>query len=103
MKKKHSRLEFLSFFFGRWREMPIFATNMNQLNIGINIIMRTFLSALTLFLSVGAMAQTVPSSSYTRGIGQYPGRPSEFYGPRFERVNAAEAPLVNLALHLISC
>ncbi len=61
--------------------------------------MRTVVSALALLSSMALMAQGVPVSVHTRGIGLYPGRPSEFFGPVYERVEPSAAPLVNLALH----
>ena len=43
----------------------------------------------------------LPSAAqpYTRGIGKYPGRLSEFYGPRPVQTEASSAASVNLALH----
>ena len=61
--------------------------------------MRTFTILVALSVSLGVAAQAVPTSELTRGIGQYPGRQSEFFGPTFEKVEAASGPLVNLALH----
>ena len=61
--------------------------------------MRTFTILVALSVSLGVAAQAVPTSELTRGIGQYPGRQSEFFGPTFEKVEAAGGPLVNLALH----
>ncbi|MBQ9285003.1 MAG: beta-glycosidase [Bacteroidaceae bacterium] len=63
--------------------------------------MRTPFSAIALILALSASftASAQTGFSFTRGIGQYPGRQSEFFGPRFEKAEAGNAPLVNLALH----
>ncbi len=61
--------------------------------------MRTFPILVALSVSLGLAAQVVPTSEFTRGIGQYPGRPSEFFGPKYERVEAPSGAAVNLALH----
>ena len=99
--KRTFSLDFINIFFAFFIEIPNFATNiylnLEQKTTVMRIFLSTIVSAAFMAASLTLSAQT--EMSYTRGIGQYPGRPSEFYGPRFDKVEEADAPLVNLALH----
>ena len=62
--------------------------------------MRHCLTGVLFLVTTALQAQALsPSAAYTRGIGHYPGAPSEFFGPVLKTCSPQQGELRNLALH----